>query len=201
MPRTNPRRRAALADAAIELLATAGLAGVTHRALDRAVGVPIGTAANYFRNRDELLAAAARRVAELHLAESERASLAAARSRDGTQLVDLLTTSLVDSATVHRERYLAIAELQLEARRRPGLASELAGLAAAAEVQVRSWHTALAAAGAPPEAVPPLIALYGGALLTLVIGPEQVDPAAVRALVETMVHGAVPGAGATAQGE
>lgn len=190
MARTNPRRRDALADAAIGLLASAGVAGVTHRALDRAVGVPIGTAANYFRNRDQLLAASAQRVAELHLAESERASLAAVERTGSTSvLVDLLTTSLVDAATANRARYLAIFELQLEARRRPGLALALQGLAEAAEVQVRSWHRALAESGAPAEAVPALIALYGGTLYMLVTGPERVDADAVRDLVEAMVRG------------
>lgn len=195
MPRSNPHRREALADAAIELLASAGVGGATHRALDREVGVPIGTAANYFRTRDQLLEAAARRVAQLHLAESERASLAAAAlPASGTMLVDLLTASLVEAATAHRTRYLAIFELQLESRRRPGLALALAGLAEAARTQAASWHVALASSGAPPEAVPALITLYGGALFTLVTGPEPVEAAAVRGLVEAMVRGAT-GAG------
>ncbi|WP_154795699.1 TetR/AcrR family transcriptional regulator [Occultella kanbiaonis] len=193
MPRTNPRRRDALADAAIEITAVAGVGGVTHRAVDRAAHVPIGTTANYFPSRDELLGAAARRVAELHLAESTAATAAAATKQAGDaagRLTDLLAASLVMAATTHRTRYLAIYELQLEAQRRPALAGALARLAEAAEAQTQAVHLALRDAGAPPGAVPLLITLYGGALFMLVTGPGPVDALAVRRLVEAMVTGA-----------
>ena len=68
-PPRNTRRRSALADAAIEVLGTAGIHKLSHRAVDERAGLPAGTAANYFPRRDDLLAAAAERVAELHVAE------------------------------------------------------------------------------------------------------------------------------------
>lgn len=198
MPRANPQRREALADAAIALIASTGVGAVTHRALDRALELPVGTAANYFRTRDELLVGAARRVVELHLAEAERATTTAALGRGHPErvLVDLLTESLMEAATTHRDRYLAIFELQLEARRRPALAQTLAGLARAAQAQTVAMHTALADAGAAPEAVATLMSLYGGSLYALTTGPGPVDAAFTRGLVEAMVAGAralVPG--------
>lgn len=53
--RQNPQRRAALLDAAIEVLAREGSRGLTLRAVDAEAGVPTGTASNYFANRAQLL--------------------------------------------------------------------------------------------------------------------------------------------------
>jgi DNA-binding transcriptional regulator YbjK len=51
----NPERRAALVDAAVEVLAREGARGLTFRAVDAEAGVPVGTASNYFTGRDDLL--------------------------------------------------------------------------------------------------------------------------------------------------
>lgn len=53
--RQNPARRAALLDAAIEVLAAEGSRGLTLRAVDAKAQVPVGTCSNYFANRAELL--------------------------------------------------------------------------------------------------------------------------------------------------
>ena len=55
----NPERRDRLADAGLAVLAREGARGVTYRAVERAAGLPAGTTSNYFRNRDDLLAALA----------------------------------------------------------------------------------------------------------------------------------------------
>lgn len=57
--RQNLARRAALVDAAIEVLAREGARGLTFRAVDAEARVPNGTASNYFANRDDLLTQAA----------------------------------------------------------------------------------------------------------------------------------------------
>ena len=63
-PPQTTRRRNALADAAIEILGSAGIHKVSHRAVDEQAGLPPGTASNYVPRRDDLLEAAACRVAE-----------------------------------------------------------------------------------------------------------------------------------------
>ena len=55
-------RRDLLCDCAISVLAAEGGRGLTHRAVDRAAGVPEGTTKNYFPSRDALLGAAADRM-------------------------------------------------------------------------------------------------------------------------------------------
>jgi DNA-binding transcriptional regulator YbjK len=44
-------RRELLCDTAIAVLATEGGRGLTHRAVDRQAGVPLGTTKNYFPTR------------------------------------------------------------------------------------------------------------------------------------------------------
>lgn len=60
----NEERRRTLADAGLEVLAAHGARGLTHRAVDRAAGVPLGTASNYFATRDALIAGLVERIGE-----------------------------------------------------------------------------------------------------------------------------------------
>jgi AcrR family transcriptional regulator len=178
VPRSNPARRNGLTDAAITLLASDGVHGLTHRSAERAAGLPAGTASNYFRNREELLVAAAERIVELHLADMARADAAAveqtARHAPGgpaPDLAGLIGASLEVAASAHRDRYLAVFELVLESRRRPALTAALARLAGGAAGFTGDEHAQLGL-DLPPRAVPLLITLYGGALFTLVTGPD-----------------------------
>jgi DNA-binding transcriptional regulator YbjK len=62
-------RRSELADAAIATLARDGSRCLTHRAVDRAAGVPQGSTSFYYRSRLDLLGATVRRLAELDATE------------------------------------------------------------------------------------------------------------------------------------
>ena len=48
-------RRTVLLDAALELVGTQGMRGLTHRAVDAAAGVPPGSTSNHFRTREALV--------------------------------------------------------------------------------------------------------------------------------------------------
>lgn len=187
MPPPNVRRRAELADAAIALLATDGVHGVTHRAVERRAGLPVGTASNYFRSREALLVAAAERVGELHYADMAAAGPGpAGDTRE--RAVALIAGSLLDAATTHRGRYLAIFELRLESLRRPALATALSGLLPRS-VAVTAGHHADLGLDIPPDAVPAMVALYGGALFTLVSAPPgEVTPAVAHDLAAAIVR-------------
>ena len=50
-----PDRRTTLLDAALELVGTQGMRGLTHRAVDAAADLPPGSTSNYFRTRAALL--------------------------------------------------------------------------------------------------------------------------------------------------
>ncbi|SCL71167.1 transcriptional regulator, TetR family [Micromonospora citrea] len=201
MPPTNPGRRRALTDAAIDLLATSGVHGVTHRAVEQAAGLPPGTASNYFRSREALLVAAARRIVDLHHADTDgfapragtaEAPAASAPAGTSAQLAELLAESLFAAATTLRNRYLAVFELQMEATRRPALAAVLTALQDSSFRLTADQHAALGLA-IPAERIPILVALYGGTLFALVAAPPgHVSRELVDDLAWAIVRGALP---------
>ncbi|MEV8636235.1 TetR family transcriptional regulator [Streptosporangium sp. NPDC051023] len=122
--RQNLARRAALVDAAIEVLARDGARGLTFRAVDAQAEVPVGTASNYFANRDDLLTQAGGRIYE-RLQPDERTmadSLAGPRTKE--RVVELMR-DIVSRITAFRTGWLALLELRLEATRRPELRAVL----------------------------------------------------------------------------
>jgi DNA-binding transcriptional regulator YbjK len=187
-PPPNLARRRALTDGALRVLAASGLHGFSHRAVDTAADLPAGTAANYFANRDALLAAAAERVLELHEEDMAAAHNLITGPVDREGLIALLAMSLEMSAKLHRERYLAVYELTLESTRRPALRETFAAIKKAAITYTHDQHQAL---GLPTsrQNVEILIDLYGGALFTLITGQAEADTATCTALARTMVAG------------
>ncbi|WP_405798035.1 TetR/AcrR family transcriptional regulator [Streptomyces sp. NBC_01506] len=122
--RQNPARRAALVDAAIEVLASDGARGLTFRAVDAEAGVPKGTASNYFTSRDELLNQVGHRIYERLIPDEATAAtlLAGPNTRERTAE---LVRMVVARVTGFRTGFLALLELRLEATRRPELRAVL----------------------------------------------------------------------------
>jgi DNA-binding transcriptional regulator YbjK len=117
VPKNPPRgddRRAAIADAAIHLVATRGLRGLTHRAVDTEAGLPPGSTSYYLRTRDALLTACVTRMLERDLA----AQPPAGTSSGPTELMSAMVLHLTHQRS---EDQLARYELSLEASRRPEL--------------------------------------------------------------------------------
>ncbi|MCF3121409.1 MULTISPECIES: TetR/AcrR family transcriptional regulator [Streptomyces] len=124
MVRRNDGRRAALVDAAIEVLAREGARGLTFRAVDTEAGVPTGTASNYFSNRDDLLTQAGARVYERLTPDEEVVERQRAAKPDKETYVELMR-EVVGRVSGFRTGYLALLELRLEATRRPELRAVL----------------------------------------------------------------------------
>ncbi|KOG32805.1 TetR/AcrR family transcriptional regulator [Streptomyces resistomycificus] len=145
-----PDRRDLIADAAISTVATAGLRGLTHRAVDAAAGLPAGSTSYYFRTRSALISACYLRLAELSVADADRWEADHGRPSDLDSAAGALAALLHHWLTAARDRQLARFELSLEATRRPELRADLqtAGLAA------RSRATALLAALGAPRPAP-----------------------------------------------
>ncbi|MGY1437953.1 TetR/AcrR family transcriptional regulator [Streptomyces reniochalinae] len=124
--RQNTERRAALLDAAIEVLAREGSRGLTLRAVDKEAAVPTGTASNYFAHRGDMLTQVMRRTRE-RLTPDE-AAVAERMSAPRTLALEVeLMHDVVDRMRADRSSYLAMMELRLEATRRPELYEELTG--------------------------------------------------------------------------
>ncbi|WP_326707118.1 TetR family transcriptional regulator [Streptomyces cyaneofuscatus] len=169
-----PDRRDLIADTAISTVASAGLRGLTHRAVDTAAGLPAGSTSYYFRTRSALISACYLRLAELTVADVDRWQ-AEYGGPDPDSAAEALAVLLHHWLTVGRDRQLARFELSLEATRRPELRADLeaAGLAARSRAT-----TLLAALGAPRpvQAADLLVAWTDGLLYDRLAGA----PAASR---------------------
>ncbi|MFH8376882.1 TetR family transcriptional regulator [Streptomyces cyaneofuscatus] len=169
-----PDRRDLIADAAISTVASAGLRGLTHRAVDTAAGLPAGSTSYYFRTRSALISACYLRLAELTVADVDRWQ-GKYGGPDPDSAAEALAVLLHHWLTVGRDRQLARFELSLEATRRPELRADLeaAGLAARSRAT-----TLLAALGAPrpAQAADLLVAWTDGLLYDRLAGA----PAASR---------------------
>lgn len=95
--------------------------GLTHRAVDRAAGLPQGSTSYYFRTREALLEGTLNRLADLSNAE-----LADVRADDLNSIAAVLEHWM----TAGRDRMLARFELTLESTRRPALRATLRRLGA-----------------------------------------------------------------------
>ncbi|MEV3855138.1 TetR family transcriptional regulator [Streptomyces sp. NPDC050095] len=120
----NPERRAALVDAAVDVLAAEGARGLTFRAVDTAAGVPTGTSSNYFANRDDLLAQIDSWLHERLAPDPEIVAELLERPRNRA-LVRAFMHDLMGRAQRDRTGFLALMEMRLEAGRRPELRASL----------------------------------------------------------------------------
>ncbi|MFG2873637.1 TetR/AcrR family transcriptional regulator [Streptomyces sp. NPDC048337] len=187
---STPDRRTLIADTAIATLATAGLRGLTHRAIDTAAGLPAGSTSYYFRTRTALIGACCARIAELDLDDtgsSRPASREEAAAMIGAVLHHWLTTG--------RERQLARYELSLEAARTPELAAALHRAGQAARARAAAILAALGAAR-PQEASELLVAWTEGVLFDRLAGAmartrPAPDPAELTALARRMLDAAL----------
>ncbi|MFJ1754920.1 TetR/AcrR family transcriptional regulator [Kitasatospora sp. NPDC088134] len=124
MARSNPERRAALLDAAIDVLAEEGARGLTFRAVDQRAAVPAGTASNYFANRDALLVQSAARVYERLEPDADTLAHSLTGPHDAARVAELMH-QLVDRVADFPTGFLALLELRLAALRRPELRAVL----------------------------------------------------------------------------
>lgn len=106
-------RRAVIGDAAIEVIAASGMRGLTHRAVDQAAGLPVGSTSYYARTRSALLSLTFARIVELDQAPAPSSGLA-----------ESIAGYVAEALGPGRTRMLARYEFALEATRRPELRAE-----------------------------------------------------------------------------
>ncbi|MFE6056765.1 TetR/AcrR family transcriptional regulator [Kitasatospora sp. NPDC056446] len=173
----NQDRRSLLGDAAVEVLAEAGGRGLTHRAVDAAAGVPLGTAKNYYPTRDALLHAVADRCVKQYHATMAQVAASEAGPTDREGLVAMFSGLLANLAGPGRPRMLAYLELRTEAARKPPLSATLDQIATA---DFTGFELAQRAAGlpvTPQRAASVTLALHGAILHLLSNGPRTLAAA------------------------
>jgi DNA-binding transcriptional regulator YbjK len=139
-------RRDLLCDTAIQILAVEGGRGLTHRAIDREAGVPIGTTKNYYPTREKILEACAARMTSLHRAAVDRLRETTPADISPTDVAELYPALLRRAVADDPTQMLAMVELYLEAVRRPGVREALSGMVLA---NAEAGATLQQAAGLP----------------------------------------------------
>lgn len=178
-------RRTTITDAAIHTLAEEGMRGLTHRAVDRAAGLPEGSTSYYYRTRSALLAATVDRLAEIDTADL----LAPVADLDSFTVT--MAAKLHQWSTRERARQLARYELTLEATRRPELREALTRGSVAVRANVADL---LRAAGVPTptESADVLVACIDGLLFNQTVGTggARLDEAELRDVLRRLVAAA-----------
>jgi DNA-binding transcriptional regulator YbjK len=198
-----PHSRAEIiGDTAIAVLAAQGARGLTHRAVDRAAGLPPGSTSNHARTREALLTCALTRITELEAADAAATSSGTDGATDGRAMIEAGADGLAAlagpiAAILHRglsrgrTRLLARYELALESTRRPALRA----LYDEASQPFRGPAAAmLAAAGSaePQRHAKMLIAWCEGVQFDAVAGAGAATPpgeAELRAGLEELLRG------------
>ena len=176
-------RRAQITDAAIATLARAGLRGLTHRAVDRAAGLPEGSASYYYRTRQALLAAMVERLAELDTAELDTPP-----GPDPAAHAAAAAVLIEQWVTASRDRHIARYELTLEATRRPELRATLAASGAAIRAAA-ARHLAAAGISDPDRRAATYVDFVDGMLFHQIAGDgtRQLTSADLRDTIGTLL--------------
>ncbi|MEV6137154.1 TetR family transcriptional regulator [Nocardia sp. NPDC051990] len=104
---STPDRRAALVDAAIDVIATQGIRALTHRALDTALDLPGGSASYYFRTKRALIEAIADRIITRSRDDFTAAELVPSVSIDPEATAQAIA-SWLDRLLVDRRNHLIV---------------------------------------------------------------------------------------------
>jgi DNA-binding transcriptional regulator YbjK len=168
-PRTRAEQRAerrrAIIDAALRIIASRGLPGVTHRTVAREAGVPLAATTYYFASKDEILSEALESLAavEVERLEALTATVAAA-TPSRAELAAALGEALIPEPADAERTWLAQFEIYVEAARNPALRPAVLRWR---EAFVELAASALRAIGAPdPERRAPIaVAAINGILL------------------------------------
>ena len=164
-------RRTAIGDAAIELLAEGGTRALTHRMVDRRLGIPEGSTSSYHRTREDLVRATVRRMVERELAAIESTEAAFPEGADAAEII----AALVENAGSAERRQQTLARYVLfpEAAGNSEVArtlqeSRAAFLAASAEL------LRMSGAQDPELGARSLTAFINGLIISQVVLPEPV---------------------------
>ncbi|WP_152364586.1 TetR/AcrR family transcriptional regulator [Microlunatus speluncae] len=188
---SNPGRRTALLDAAIEVLAADGARGLTFRTVDARAGVPVGTASNYFAGRDDLLTQVGAHLYLRFAPDAEELERSVAGPADLDQLIAVMR-AVVRRLIDRRSVYLALLELRLEATRRPALHQMLTRRV---REDLEFNVTNHAASGLPGDRCTVILlylALNGLVIEQLTLPGVLADDGTVGDLVEQIVRSATP---------
>jgi DNA-binding transcriptional regulator YbjK len=182
---SNTDRRAAIGDAAIGIVARSGLRSLTHRAIDRELGLPAGSTSYYARTRRRLVETMVQRLADrtvqdLRPAPAPPPADVAGTARALAGLVDRLASRPDD----HRVRYALAVDLAGD----PELHAVITTASPVRADMLAAAAATLERIGVPEPRrhAPALLALVDGLLFDRVAGAGR-DPAS-RPDAQALLH-------------
>ncbi|UAC01725.1 TetR family transcriptional regulator [Dactylosporangium vinaceum] len=183
-------RREQLLDAAIEVVGTQGMHGLTHRTLDAAAGLPAGSASNHFRTRAALLDAVVERFAERERQNWEALAMRSA-PRTPQQLARVLADFAVGATGAHRALTMARYAILVEAGVQPSLRAQLAATGAWVNTWATTWFR-IAGSPDPERHAPAIMNHWTGIVLHQLAMPDPAfDPyPQIEAVVSAVVQAA-----------
>jgi len=150
-------RRDQILDAAITVIGSSGVRGLTHRAVDAAAGLPNGSTSNYFRTSEALFDAVVERFALRERQNWEEIALAMSPTTPG-ELVTAFSTFVRESVAKQSALTLTRYAVLVEAAIRPSLRPQLLTSGGRVNQYFTNW---LRVAGVPdPERAMPIVANY-----------------------------------------
>jgi DNA-binding transcriptional regulator YbjK len=179
-------RRGAIADAAIHLVASRGLRGLTHRAVDAEAGLPPGSTSYYLRTRAALLTACVNRMLERDLTRAMELPA-------HLDLEEVLVGMVLNLVRDRPDDLIARYELSLEATRQPELRD---AIVQGGRLLREGLAELLAALGVPDAGTVawPVAAMMDGLLYDRIAGAgstltEDAFEAAVRRALAALLAG------------
>jgi AcrR family transcriptional regulator len=181
-------RRDVILDAAIDLLGSGGARAVTHRAIDAAAGLPVGSTSNYFRSRDALLEAVVERFADRERANWDDVA-ASVSPTTPSGLAEALATFALDATGPHRTLTLARYAILVETANHPALRDKLLATGRRVNLWFTNWVRTVGSPD-PDRDAPIVMNHYTGLVLHQLAMPDPAfDPlkqcaVIVKALME-----------------
>jgi DNA-binding transcriptional regulator YbjK len=177
--RYDPERKSRIVDAAIDVIASGGVAGTTMRRIAAVADVPLGSLTYHFEGLDDLLAQAferhARRMSPLY-----EAHFSAVRDQAG--FVDAVTDLIHGDAGADPREWAVAYELYLAALRRPALRN-------VTESWMRRSRTVLERF-VDPVTARGVDALIEGMVMHLTLSTATFDRAETRSIVARLLESA-----------
>jgi DNA-binding transcriptional regulator YbjK len=173
-------REAQILDAAIQVLGTRGTRHLTHRAVDKAAALPLGSASNRFRTREALLSAVLGRVLELEMSTWDQLASKPLDPDEFAHTVGQLARNLSDTGKILT---LARYAIFVEAATQPALQQQIAD----AQQQLTAWAAPLIAAlgsADPAKHLRMLLSLIDGMIANQLANPApDFDPGTAIAVM------------------
>lgn len=170
--RRDPARRDRIIDAALEVIASHGVAGTTHRKVADVADVPLGSMTYHFAGLEELLLAAFTRLAETAAARfAERLGAAATKDEAREAVVDLIT----GEPGANPRNLLLSYELYAFAARHPALTEVMRGWMRQSRAALEQHFD--------PATARTLDALFEGLTIHRSVDPSPASREEIRAMI------------------